>query len=257
MRLLAVFLAVVVSLSACTDRYDDVNAATVYLTDSPADYTGLRVKLASVELYSDVQGAWIALNTISAEIPVMTLVNGKMLPVASSDALPAGSYSQARITFRPEAVLLVGTEEKTLTIDAGDAVVTLPVELGIEGKREPLLLDFDIAASVVESGDDYQLRPVVSWVDLSAEGLVQGSVVKSTSELVGTPVWITAETADGVRYSTYSEISGPFCLRLPAGDYTLTFTPSTASGIGAKSQPITIADRGVTDLGLVNLSTAP
>lgn len=259
LRILYTLLAAL-ALSACSD-VNDKNRLAVYVCDSPADYGGLDFYITGVEVRRSGEGeAWTPLTVSSSYVALMNLINGKMQEVGRGTMPDGASYDAVRLTFSTEdAHAVIAGESIPLAIDPADAVVTVPFPtLTMDGPNRSLLLDIDIASSVVAdaaAAGDYRFRPQVSFVDLDQCGVVQGGL-QAGQAAVATRIWMrfTDETTGAVR-STYCSINpaGAFFIRLLPGEYTLDVVPRDDSGLRPYTAKVAVTKQGITDLGIIVL----
>lgn len=249
------------ALGACSDA-NDRNRLAVYVCDSPADYGGVNFYIAGVEIRAAGSGAWTPLAVSGSYVALMELINGKMQEAARA-TLPQGtSYDAVRLTFSPEnAYVVIAGESIPLAVDPADAAVTVPVPtVTMDGPDTPVLLDIDVAASVVGDASapgGYRFRPQVSYVNLEECGVVQGGLQVGETA-VASRLWIRfTDEATGQVGSTYCSLNpaGAFFKRLLPGNYTLEVVPAADSEIASYTTRIEISRQRVTDLGNIVLES--
>lgn len=249
------------TLAACSDT-NDKNELAVYVCDSPADYGGLNFYIAGVEVRQAGGDAWVPLVVPESYVALMELVNGKMQEAGRGTMPKGSSYDAVRLTFSTEnAYLVIAGVSLPLAVDAADAVVTVPVPtVTMDGPNTPLLLDIDIASSVVEDAateSGYRFRPLVTFVDTEACGVVQGGL-QIGDAAVTSRLWLRfTDDATGAVYSTYCSLNpaGAFFMRLAPGEYTLEVLSDPDSGIQAYTAKVSVQRQQVTDLGVIVLET--
>lgn len=255
------YISAALAFGACSDA-NDRNQLAVYLCDNPADYGGLNCYIAGVEVRAADGGAWTPLPVSEDYVALMELVNGKMQE-AGRTTLPQGTSCDAvRIAFSTEnAHVVVGGESVPLAVDVADATVTVPFPpVTMDGPNTPLLLDIDIAASVVEDASaesGYRFRPQISFVNTAECGAVQGGL-QTGSAAVSSRLWIRfTDRATGAVSSTYCSLSpaGAFFKRLTPGNYLLEVLPASDSDIEPYTTEIAVARQQVTDLGNIVLES--
>lgn len=246
---------------ACSD-VNDKNQLAVYLCDSPADYGGLNFYITGVEVRAAGSDAWTPLVVSQEYVALMELVNGKMQE-AGRGTMPVGaSYDAVRLTFSPDnAYVSIAGESVPLEVAEADVAVTVPIPVvTMDGPNKPLLLDIDIASSVVAdaaAAGGYRFRPQVSFVDVEECGVVQGGLQRGEAA-VTSRLWLRfTNDATGAVSSTYCSLNpaGAFFMRLPPGDYTLEVIPSGDEGIVTYPSKISVGRQQVTDLGTIILET--
>jgi hypothetical protein len=211
-------------------------------------FTGLRLTLAS---------ATITVNGVTHPLePVTNLGNA---PVSGSPA-PASAATGAvgeALARKHGAGITVNPNGRSATL-----LINAPFSVAADGTGTPLLLDFNVAHSVVATGNGrYLLKPVIPVVHRNEAGEVTGEVELSPPpaegaelpevEVAALPAGRTGETqnatiADSVRQGGKFRIPA-----LPRGTYNVTVT---AQGYA----PVTLPDVIITpgqkpDLGKITL----
>lgn len=250
-----------VMLAACSDA-NDKNELAVYVCDNPADYGGLNFYIAGVEVRQTGADVWTPLVVSESYVALMELVNGKMQEAGRGTMPQGSSYDAVRLSFSTgNAYLVIAGESLPLAVDAADAVVTVPFPaVTMDGPNTPLLLDIDIASSVVEDAateSGYRFRPRVTFVDTEMCGVVQGGLQIGDAAVISR-LWLRfTDDATGVVSSTYCSLNpaGAFFMRLAPGNYTLDVIPGTRSGVKAYTAKVVVERQQVTDLGVIVLET--
>lgn len=236
------------------------NELSVYLSDAPADYESLKLAILSVEASKDGKGGWTPLTTQQSEVDLLTLVNGKMLKIASG-VVPDGEYTALRFTFDPaKAKIGVAGESYNLQIATPSCIVELPTPVAMTDAAQTLMIDIDVSRSVTEGFDNlYVFSPQMSVIDPATIGSVQGGVVLKGGKALDKQILITFRGADidghpGPIYSTYSELKGPFFMRLAPGKYTMDLVLPTSMQLTEPwNREIEITLGRVLDLGLIEI----
>lgn len=180
----------------------DAGTFKVRMTDAPGDYEGLFVEIDKVEAYLEGSG-WVDLNTQSQMVSVLDLTNGNETNIAFASGVAAGTYSKVRLTFGDENRLkLNSTSEIGLQLGEGmsaTGMLDLQVQGELPGQKTVeivineeinansganVLLDFNVAQSIIENQSGFVLNPVILSIEdeqtgLSGkiEGAVQASIV--------------------------------------------------------------------------------
>ncbi|MCT4562329.1 MAG: DUF4382 domain-containing protein [Crocinitomicaceae bacterium] len=204
----------------------------VRMTDAPGDYEGLYVEIDKGEAYLEGSG-WVLLNNQAQMVSVMDLTNGAETNIAYLSSVKACTYSKLRLTFGDEnSIKLNSSTELGLKLPAGistTASLDLNAEtmLGQERTVEividetvsaetgaNVLLDFNVAQSVIENETGWMLDPIITSIEDELTGLrgeIQGAQQAS----------ITVQTPQG-EISTNTDANGFFMIRgLAAGTYNL------------------------------------
>ncbi len=138
----------------------------IYLVDSPAVFEEVNIVVERVEVHqadADPESGWAVVNNTAATYDLLELTDGASA-VLGEAALSAGHYTQIRLFIGMGSNVLVGGQEKSLTIPSGvQTGVKLIHQFEIlEGEMYELTLDFDAARSVVTAPPgQYLLTPVI------------------------------------------------------------------------------------------------
>ena len=185
-------------------------AMVVKMTDAPADYAALEVKLVKVEAYLQNEG-WINLSNESQIISVLDLTNGISTNIASSSSLEAGLYTKLRLTFGNENKLWVGaglggTQFLLDFTTSSEQQIEVQIDEQVNANASTeVLLDFNAAQSIIELGNTYILQPTIYEIEDTSTGVygqVQGSIQAS----------VTLSDASN-SFSTYIAANGAFKLQ--------------------------------------------
>lgn len=203
----------------------------VKLTDSPGDYAGLKVHITGVEVYAENKG-WLELNNEVDFVNVLELTNGKEIRIANdtNEGLQKGNYSMLKVKFGDDNFLTVKTKS-TPDNKNGYAEVKLQyqgekeiiLDLGVVNNgvmKTEVLLDFDVAKSVIFNGKDYILAPALKVLSDQKTG-VKGRVTGTVRAAV-----MVTDGKDTI--STFTDPNGNFLIRgLDEGKYTLIVLPES------------------------------
>lgn len=204
----------------------------VRMTDAPGDYEGLYVEIDKVEAYLEGSG-WVLLNNQAQMVSVLDLTNGAETNIAYQSNVEAGAYSKLRLTFGENNSIKLNSSSElglqlpagvsstaTLDLDAGamlGAERTVEIEIDETVSAEAganVLLDFNVAQSVIESPEGWMLDPIITSIKdelTGVKGKIEGAVQAS----------ITIQTLDG-EFNTYTDASGSFMIRgLEPGTYSV------------------------------------
>jgi hypothetical protein len=136
------------------------------------------------------------------------------------------------------------------------------------GSTYQLLLDFDVAKSIVERGnwkagndkkERYLLKPVIRLVAQDLRGGLRGTVNPAAARPQVLAIRAAITGPDTV--STFADASGAYQLNgLAAGTYQVQFFPTVAAPTGQPAYKnvvrtgITVTNNQVTDLGVTPLN---
>ncbi len=236
-------------LSACND---EKNARLeVRLTDAPGDYEEVNIDIQGVEIHSNggnQSNGWMSLNVMPGVYSLLELTNG-LDTLLGTIELPAGKISQIRLVLGDNNTIKVDGETKDLsTPSAQQSGLKLNLHADLqEGITYKILLDFDVARSIVNKGTgNYSLKPVIRAISEATSGAIKGSVSKPES----TPAVYAIIGLDTLGTS-FADATGKFLIKgLAAGTYIVSFAPATGYVIANKTD-VGVTIGNVTDLGVV------
>ena len=238
-------------LLACSN--DEQNARIeVRLMDAPGDYEAVYIDIQGLEVHTESESSegWKSLEVEKGIYNLLELTNGNDTLLAFAE-LPAGKISQIRLILgENNSMQIDGSEVPLATPSAQQSGLKLNVHAELkEGVTYKFLMDFDVARSIVKKGnDDYSLKPVIRTVSEPTSGAIKGSVTPVAS----LPA-VFAIVADDTVATTYTDEFGAFLLRgLPAGTYTVSFSPKEGfEPVQKENVGVTIGN--VTDLGVITI----
>lgn len=236
------------------DSDDSKNARLeVWLTDAPGDYEEVNVDIRGVEIHTsggDQDSGWKPLSVEAGVYDLLTLTNGLDTLLGSLE-LPAGKVSQIRLVLGNSNTVKVAGEVYALqTPSAQQSGLKLQVNESLtEGLTYRILLDFDVARSVVQTGNgSYSLKPVIRTITEAQDGAIQGVV----DPIESTPAIYAIVGSDTVA-TTFTDDAGEFLLRgLPADSYKVVFVPNSTYTPVTK-EGVSVSLGNVTDLGTVEI----
>lgn len=223
----------------------------VYLTDDPGDYDAVYIDVQDVKINysSDTSNGWVSLGNVSrGSYNLLDLINDKDTLLADAE-INTGRVEQIRLVLGSNNYVVVDGQKHTLeTPSAQQSGLKLNIHQDVvEGILYKLLLDFDVARSVHQTGNGkYMLKPVIRTTLVAQGGSIKGFVKPST---VATTVFAIRGTNDTVT-STLTQ-NGSYVIKgLEAGSYNLGFLPSDTpthkianlSGIVVNTGAVTTVD---------------
>lgn len=228
----------------------------VRLTDAPGNYEAVWIDVQDILINygeGEDEGNWESLPGVQTGVyNLLELVNGYDTMLVDA-TIPSGKIGQIR---------LVLGEDNWITVDGEDIPLTTPsaqqsgLKLNIHadvtaGIVYSLVLDFDVAKSIVEAGNSgkYILKPVIRTFLDAQGGNIKGLVLPDS---VRTAI-LAISGSDTI--STFTADNGAFLFKaLEPGSYQLMFIPDTLSGyLPYDTAGIAVEDAGVTDIGVVTL----
>jgi len=275
-RLLPLACVGLLSLAGCAKNDENSGSAKleVRLMDAPGDFHQVVLDVQQITVHpkgeKDDKG-WKTLNFRPQAINVLDYVNGKSALLVSDDFAP-GDLGEIRLILGPDSYV-VGRDDQRYdlkTPSGQSSGVKLKLEKVTLRQRETfqLLLDFDVAKSIVERGkwkpgqnkkERYLLKPVIRVVAQDLRGGLRGSVTPANALPQILAIRSTVLGPDTV--STAADASGMYQLAdLAAGTYRVEFFPSTTAPAGepayrpATSAGIVVTNGQVTTLDPVKLN---
>lgn len=197
----------------------------VRLMDAPPRYdfesVSIEIKRVGVYVQPDATGArprWIYLTTSAGTYDMLSLVNGKDALLAH-EFVPPGRITQVMLEFGDHNSLVLDDRAYHLIPSDGQTKLLMNTDMYVTADAVlPVMIDFDVARSVLLQDDAYVLRPVARAINLKRTG----SIHAQTRVITGGTTAVFAD--DGINiYTTYADrSSGTMLMRgLPPGRYTL------------------------------------
>lgn len=246
---------------------DKLNAAPgnnfiLRLTDSPAAFTSLYVEITGVDV-QHADGKWIQLSNDIHYVNILSLTNGTEIELANKLQLRDGNYIQLRLHFGTDHSITLfnpatnhQNPQETITRKLkwlGNYMIDIPINEEInKHKSANVLLDFDVAQSVIQNGDSFTLKPVLRVVEDEKTGL-KGQVTGTENAL------ITLQSATNTFHS-YTDPGGHFLFRgIPAGSYQLLVlvNPHTfSSPHNTLTIPVEVLNDEIKEIPVIHYSQA-
>lgn len=202
---------------------------SINMTDAPGDYAALNVEIERVDIYSESSG-WITLSNETQMVNVLELTNGVETNLATSTTLEAGLYTQVAVYFGSNNSIQAQTNGQFAELDLGaESMIIVDINEEISaGSNTDILLDFNVAESVVEVNGVFTLAPEVNEIEDTETG-IQGQI--------DTDVMAHVTLSNGSSsFSGYTDASGYFLLRgMAAGSYTLTIETEDQNASGSSN----------------------
>ncbi|MGI8892701.1 MAG: DUF4382 domain-containing protein [Bacteroidia bacterium] len=220
------------------------------LTDSPGDYEEINIDFLEARVHISEGPGWMSLNSNAGIYDLLKLTNGTDTLIANA-ALPTGTISQLRLILGSNNTIKVDGQIYNLkTPSAEQSGLKLNIHQPLaDNITYTILLDFDAARSIVETGNgEYILKPVIRAIAEAIDGGVKGSI----TPLAANPVVYAISGSDSV--GTYPDNSGNFLIKgLNAGSYNIYFSP--ASGYQDTTVAgVSVTNGIITDMGIIPIS---
>jgi len=248
LKFFTVALAFLLTMS-CSDSNDgntEPANISVKLVDAPGDYDNVFVEVVDVLVkYGDVdedEGAdedmdqdgdideddagWMSLGIIApGTYDLLELTGGVTLQLVENEEVEAGFIKDIRLVLGQDNYFVSdGVETDLNTPSAQQSGLKVKVDQMLEGGfNYDFIIDFDADASIVEAGNsgNFNLKPVLRASLEVSSGTLEGSITNAD-----VAVEVSVDDGNGYTASTMVDEEGNFSiLGLPAGTYTVTFTP--------------------------------
>ena len=275
-RLLPLAAVALLGLAGCSKSEDADNTSKleVRLMDAPGDFRSVVLDVQQVEVHlkeeKDPDG-WKMLSFTPQAINVLDYVNGRSALLVSEDFAP-GDLKEIRLILGPNSYVVGrdGQQYDLKTPSGQSSGIRLKLDKATLRQRETfqLLLDFDVAKSIVERGnwkpgndkkERYLLKPVIRVVAQDLRGGLVGTVSPAAARPQILAIRSSILGPDTV--STSADASGAYQIGgLPAGTYRVEYFPSTTAPTGQPAYRnivrtgITVVNDQVTPLGNTSLN---
>ncbi|MDO7848852.1 DUF4382 domain-containing protein [Hymenobacter sp. M29] len=275
-RFLPFAAVALLGLAGCS-KSDDAGTDSkleVRLMDAPGNFRSVVLDVRQIEVHlkeeNDPDG-WKTLGFTPQAINVLEYVNGRSALLVSDEFAP-GDLKEVRLILGPDSYV-IGTDGQRYdlkTPSGQTSGVKLKLDKVTLRQRQTfqLLLDFDVARSIVERGnwnpnkdkkERYLLKPVIRVVAQDLRAGLRGTVNPAAALPEVLAIRSTILGPDTV--STWADASGAFQLNgLAAGTYQVQFFPSTTAPAGQPAYRvvtrtgIVVTNDNVTDLGTTALN---
>jgi hypothetical protein len=255
----SVILGTTFFFTSCDKSADNMNNSPshldIYLTDAPGDYQEVWVDIQKVMI--NVPGGDATDSAGWKEAPLLRpglynlldFRNGADTVLGGVD-LPAGTVSQIRLVLGDDNYLVLedGTKVPLTTPSAQQSGLKLNVHAELKaGIPYALVLDFDAARSVVETGKSgqYLLKPVIRTFAKEAGGALEGVVLPDSADAHVMAIMdmdtLSAIPDSSGYYKFWGVPEGPYQL-IFAADTTTGYQSDTLDNVVVKTGEVTKAD---------------
>jgi hypothetical protein len=224
----------------------------VYLTDAPGDYEAvyIDVKDVMINVTGDTVNGWQSLAGVNAGVyDLLKLVNDDDTLLADA-IIPTGRLHQLRLVLGTENyVKIEGTPQliKLETPSAQQSGLKLNIQQDVvDGILYTIVLDFDVARSIVKTGNSkYILKPLIRTVLNAVGGSIRGVVMPKDFQTA-----VYAINGPDTIATTFTGTNGGYLIKgLPAGTYSVYYLPgdttyqdSLRTGISVMFNTVTMVD---------------
>ncbi|RTQ48439.1 DUF4382 domain-containing protein [Hymenobacter gummosus] len=244
----AIALATLLGLGRCGKDNDKAGAAKlrISLTDAPGDFRAVTLDVQRIELHLNPENdpnGWQTLPFTPQSLNVLEYVNGRSALLVDTDFDP-GTPQEIRLVLGPNNTVTTRSGQtynlKTPSGQTSGVKLKLQNVSLVAGQTYQLLLDFDVAKSIVERGNGngngnqnerYLLKPVIRVVAQDLNGAIRGTV--SPAAALPQVLAIRSSITVPDTFSTMADASGAYQLwSLPAGTYTVKYFPTGTAPTG-------------------------
>ena len=242
-------LAISFGFTACEKNQSGTTTVNLRMTDAPGDFEAIILNIKEVEVKTSAGTA--LLDVKGGAFDILKFRNGRDTLIASEN-IATGTLKEVRLILEPTGNIViingVSYDLKTPSGQSSGVKIKVQEEL-VDGVAYTLLLDFDAAKSIVNTGNGkYILKPVIRAVPNAVSGAIAGTV----TPLASAPLIYAINGVDTV--GTIIDANGKFYFNgIAAGTYKIDFVTSTPY-VSRSLNNITVTTGSVTNVGAVNLT---
>ncbi|TGE21248.1 DUF4382 domain-containing protein [Hymenobacter aquaticus] len=243
---LALALLAGLTFTGCSkDSASDTSTAKleVRLMDAPGDFNRVSLDVQQIEVHLKEESnpdGWALLPFTPQAVNVLEYVNGRSALLVSTDFAP-GDLKEIRLILGPNSTVTTpdGQVYALKTPSGQTSGVKLKLDKATLRPRETfqLLLDFDVAKSIVERGnwkpgndkkERFLLKPVIRLVAQEVAGAIYGTVTPAAAKPQILAIRSSLTPAD--TFSTAADATGAYRFQgIPSGTYRVEFFPTAAA----------------------------
>jgi hypothetical protein len=255
-------IVAIITLSACNK--DEIptgqGAVKVSITDGPFPFEFVNqanLGIAKVELKNE-NGKYITVFEGNTSYNMVELTNGVSADVKTTN-IPAGEYSESRVTLNAASVVLGNGDQFNLNAEATATVYVTAIEPSLtveEGDSSNILFDLDLNQSFSFFGfagfpfSDWipsmsmistcHFEPHFSVCDLDKTGSISGVVTVNGTATENVQVYITV---NGHQVATQTEADGSFTfIGVKPGNYTVSASNQAGDSTQLNNVNVTISN---------------
>jgi hypothetical protein len=243
------FASLLIGLTACKKSSPSSNTMmNVKISDGPGNYDAVVLNVKEINVITS--GGTTTLPVGSRAFDILKFRNGRDTLIASQ-TIPSGTLKEVRLVLENTGnYVRIGGINYDLTTPSGQSSgVKLKVQEDLlDGVAYTLLLDFDAAKSIVQTGNGkYILKPVIRAIPNAVSGAITGMV----SPIASSPKIYAITGVDTV--GTIIDATGKFYFNgMPEGSYKINF--ETSLPYLNQTLPTVMVTKGtVTNVGTVSL----
>lgn len=241
-------LAISIGFTACQKSQSGKTQMSVKITDAPGNYDAIILNIKEVNVITSSGSSTLAIG--AKPFDILKFRNGRDTLIAN-ETIPSGTLKEVRLVLYPTGNrIVVGGVSYDLTTPSGQTSgVKLKVqEELVDGVAYTLMLDFDAAKSIVQTGSGkFILKPVIRTIPNAVSGAITGMV----SPILSAPKVYAITGVDTV--GTIIDATGKFYFNgMAAGTYKINFE-SAAPYINKSLTNVAVTTGTVTNVGTVSL----
>ena len=243
-------LSLGIGLTACNKNSDGdgMTKMNIKITDGPGAFDAIFLSIKEIQVLSS--GGQSTLTVGSAPFNILNFRMGKDTLIASQD-IPSGRIQEIRLVLNDtgNSVLIGGISYPLTTPSGQTSGVKLKVQEDLEaGIAYTLLLDFDAAKSIVQTGNGkYILKPVIRAIPNAVSGSITGMINPAASS---PKIYAIAGTDT---LGTISDASGKFWFPgVAAGTYKVEIQP-VSPYLNKTIENVIVVQGSVKDLGTITI----
>nr|WP_294900597.1 DUF4382 domain-containing protein [uncultured Pedobacter sp.] len=220
----------------------------VKITDGPGNYDAIVLNVKEINVITS--GGSSTLSVGNKAFDILKFRNGQDTLIASQN-VPSGKLQEVRLVLENTGnyVVIGGTTYNLTTPSGQSSGVKIKVQEDlIDGVAYTLLLDFDAAKSIVNTGNGkYILKPVIRAIPNAISGAITGMV----SPIASTPNIYAINGVDTV--GTIIDATGKYYFNgMVEGSYKVNFETSLPY-ISKSFDNVVVTKGSVTNMGTVSL----
>lgn len=243
-------LSLGIGLTACNKNNDGdgMTKVNVKITDGPGAYDAIFLSVKEIQVLSS--GGQSTLTVGPAPFNILNFRMGRDTLIASQD-IPSGRIQEIRLVLNDTGNrVLIGGISYPLTTPSGQTSgVKLKVQEDLEaGIAYTLLLDFDAAKSIVQTGNGkYILKPVIRAIPNAVSGSITGMINPAASN---PKIYAIAGTDT---LGTISDLTGKFWFPgVAAGTYKVEIQP-VSPYLNKTIENVAVVQGSVKDMGSITI----
>ena len=273
-RCLSVALLAALALSSCSKDKTDATKLQIRMTDAPGDFQKVSLDVRKIEVHlkdEQIADGWETLSFTPQMLNILDYVNGRSALLVDTDFAP-GDLKEIRLILGPNSTVTArdGVTYDLKTPSGQTSGVKLKLNKATLKERETfqLLLDFDVAKSIVQRGnwkagndakERFLLKPVIRVIAQDITGGLRGTVAPAAA--LPQILAIRASITPADTFSTSADAAGGYQLSsLPSGVYRVEFFPTTTAPANQPAYKakvirtdITVTNNQMTDMGQTKL----